>query len=244
MTEAEWLACEDARAMVGYAARPMSERQLKLFACACCRRVEHLLLFETSRTALVTVEEAAEGLIPEVDVGSAGCEAHDTELRIEAVIDGGESDEEVSDTIAQCGADGRAVLQAARAAAAIADSHLVRHSLPHVLGSTAAAAAWSTASGTYDPAAGLAEQKDQVRVLRDIFGNPFRPVAFAPEWRTGTAVTLARQMYESRDFGAMAILADALQDAGCDSDEVLRHCREPGTHVRGCWVCDLVLGKE
>jgi hypothetical protein len=51
-------------------------------------------------------------------------------------------------------------------------------------------------------------------------------------------------MYESRDFGAMPILADALQDAGCASDDVLSHCRGPGPHVRGCWVVDLMLGKE
>jgi hypothetical protein len=81
--------------------------------------------------------------------------------------------------------------------------------------------------------------------LRDIFGNPFRPVAFSPEWRTDTAVTLARTMYESREFGAMPILADALQDAGCDSDGILSHCRDTNAnHVRGCWVVDLVLGKE
>ena len=82
-------------------------------------------------------------------------------------------------------------------------------------------------------------------LLRDIFGNPFRPVAFAPEWRTDTAVAFARTMYESRDFSAMPILADALQDAGCDSDDILAHCRDTSlTHVRGCWVADLVLGKE
>ncbi|QEG25961.1 hypothetical protein GobsT_06960 [Gemmata obscuriglobus] len=51
-------------------------------------------------------------------------------------------------------------------------------------------------------------------------------------------------MYESRDFGAMPVLADALQDAGCDSDDILNHCRGDGVHVRGCWVVDLVLGKE
>ncbi|VTR96030.1 Uncharacterized protein OS=Sorangium cellulosum (strain So ce56) GN=sce5710 PE=4 SV=1 [Gemmata massiliana] len=82
-----------------------------------------------------------------------------------------------------------------------------------------------------------------VAMARDIFGNPFRPVAFSPSWRTSTAVALASQMYESRDFGALPILADALQDAGCDSAEVLDHCRGPGPHVRGCWVVDLVLGK-
>jgi hypothetical protein len=80
--------------------------------------------------------------------------------------------------------------------------------------------------------------------LHEIFGNPFRPIPFLPEWRTDTALTLARQMYDSRDFSAMPILADALQDAGCDSDDILSHCRGAGaTHVRGCWAVDLVLGK-
>jgi hypothetical protein len=87
-----------------------------------------------------------------------------------------------------------------------------------------------------DPATGSA-------LVCDIFGNPFRPVPFSPEWRTDTTLTLARQMYESRDFSAMPILADALQDAGCESAEILDHCRGPGPHVRGCWCVDLVLGK-
>ena len=80
--------------------------------------------------------------------------------------------------------------------------------------------------------------------VRDVFGNPFRRSTFDPDWRTDTAVLLARQMYESRDFSAMPILADALQDAGCDNPDVLNHCRGGGPHVRGCWVVDLVLGKE
>ena len=79
---------------------------------------------------------------------------------------------------------------------------------------------------------------------RDIFGNPFRPVSFHSAWRTDTAVSLARGMYESREFGAMPILADALQDAGCEDEQILNHCRDVNQpHVRGCWVCDLVLGK-
>ncbi len=88
------------------------------------------------------------------------------------------------------------------------------------------------------------EREAQCAVVREIFGNPFRPVAFDPEWRTDTAVSLARGMYESRDFSAMPILADALQDAGCENTEILTHCRdETLTHVRGCWAVDLVLGK-
>ncbi len=84
-----------------------------------------------------------------------------------------------------------------------------------------------------------------LRLFHDIFPNPFRPVTFAPEWRTEAAVGIAAQMYDSRDFGNMPVLADALQDAGCELPEVLAHCRDPhGVHVRGCWVVDLVLGKS
>ncbi|WP_052552365.1 hypothetical protein [Gemmata sp. SH-PL17] len=86
---------------------------------------------------------------------------------------------------------------------------------------------------------------EMCHTLRDIFGNPFRPVRFSPEWRTNTALALAERMYAARDFGTLPVLADALQDAGCDNEMILNHCRDPlALHVRGCWVVDLVLGKE
>ncbi|MFO0852374.1 MAG: hypothetical protein U0871_28010 [Gemmataceae bacterium] len=81
-------------------------------------------------------------------------------------------------------------------------------------------------------------------LVRDIVGNPFRPVAFDPGWRTSTAVALARQMYDARDFGLLPVLADALEEAGCDAAALLAHCRGPGPHVRGCWAVDLVLGNS
>jgi len=80
-------------------------------------------------------------------------------------------------------------------------------------------------------------------LIREVVGNPFRPIAFDPSWRTEAVVGLARGMYESRDFAPMPVLADALEDAGCADADILSHCREPGLHVRGCWVVDLVLGK-
>jgi hypothetical protein len=79
---------------------------------------------------------------------------------------------------------------------------------------------------------------------RDIFGNPFRQVVFDTKWRTEHTVGIAAKMYDEREFAAMPILADALEEAGCDNHDILIHCREPGVHVRGCWVVDLVLGKE
>ncbi|MFO0823473.1 MAG: hypothetical protein U0792_10210 [Gemmataceae bacterium] len=69
-------------------------------------------------------------------------------------------------------------------------------------------------------------------------------MAFDAEWRSDTALSLAKHIYEARDFAQMPILADALQDAGCDNTDILNHCRDPKqVHVRGCWVVDLVLGK-
>ena len=85
---------------------------------------------------------------------------------------------------------------------------------------------------------------DSCYLTRCVFGNPFRPVAVDPAWLTPAVVALARGIYEERAFDRMPILADALQDAGCDNDDILNHCRDDGPHVRGCWVVDLVLGKE
>ena len=85
----------------------------------------------------------------------------------------------------------------------------------------------------------------QSQLLRDIFGNPFHPVIFDPNWRTSTAIALARGIYDERAFDRLPILADALQDAGCENEDILNHLRDPNaTHVRGCWALDLVLGKE
>jgi hypothetical protein len=88
------------------------------------------------------------------------------------------------------------------------------------------------------------EFEAQSNLIRDLFGNPFRPIALDPSWLTSTATALARLMYDSRDFSAMPILADALQDAGCDNADILDHCRGPGPHVRGCWVVDKLLSRE
>jgi hypothetical protein len=85
-----------------------------------------------------------------------------------------------------------------------------------------------------------AEADTHQRLLEDIE----RAVAFDPAWRTEYTVGIASKMYQERDFTAMPILSDALEDAGCDNSDILVHCREPGVHVRGCWIVDLVLAKE
>jgi hypothetical protein len=88
------------------------------------------------------------------------------------------------------------------------------------------------------------ECSEQCHLLRDIFGNPFRPVCVDSAWLASTVLSLATGIYQERAFDRMPILADALQDAGCDNEDILNHCRQPGEHVRGCWVVDLLLGKS
>ena len=84
----------------------------------------------------------------------------------------------------------------------------------------------------------------QCDLVRCVFGNPFRPVVPDPVWLTSDVVLLASGVYEEKAFDRLPILADALQDAGCDNHDVLQHCRGVGPHTRGCWVVDLVLGKS
>ena len=85
---------------------------------------------------------------------------------------------------------------------------------------------------------------EECRIVRDIFGNPFRPITIDPRWLTSTVVDISNAIYDERAFDKMPILADALMDAGCDCEEILNHCRGDGPHVRGCWVVDLLLGKK
>jgi hypothetical protein len=92
-------------------------------------------------------------------------------------------------------------------------------------------------------AAEAEEAPHLLALFRDVFGNPYRKVAFKSAWRTPDVKALAKGIYEEKAFDRMPILADALQDAGCDNDDILTHCRGTTPHVRGCWVVDLVLEK-
>jgi len=85
----------------------------------------------------------------------------------------------------------------------------------------------------------------QLDLVRDIFGPvPFRPIPFFRRWLTSTVKALATAIYENRRFEDLPILADALEDAGCNQQDILGHLRGGGEHVRGCWALDLALGKE
>ena len=94
---------------------------------------------------------------------------------------------------------------------------------------------------------GFSERLYQSSVVRDLFGNHFRRVTAVPSWLTwneSTATKIAQAIYTDRAFDRLPVLADALEEAGCHDPDILAHCRQPGEHVRGCWLVDLLVGKE
>ena len=106
------------------------------------------------------------------------------------------------------------------------------------------AESWSRLIVRQQPAALKPSAPEQANLVREVIGNPFRPVTLEPRWLSSTVLDLARTIYDERVYERMPILADALLDAGCDSEEIINHCQGAAPHVRGCWVVDLLLGKE
>jgi hypothetical protein len=230
MTEGEWLACSDPKPMLEFLRGRASERKLRLFACACVRRLWHLLADARSRRAVEVAERYADG--------QAGAE----DLRL-AVIGA----ENVADALA---GSATTVGQEAQASAAHAafSATLTAEVAADYSAANAASAAYHAATAAAAPSAARAREAERARqadLLREIFGNPVRPTPVVPAWlawNDGMAVKLARAIYEERAFDRLPILADALEEAGCDNAGLLGHLRGPGPHVRGCWALDLLLG--
>jgi hypothetical protein len=121
----------------------------------------------------------------------------------------------------------------------------------HETASWTSSAAAQTVAEAYNQEERLRENYYQSRLLRDILVNPFRPATFNRSWLTPTVMSLAAVIYEERhlpsgrfDNGRLAVLADALEEAGCDDADILGHLRGGGDHVRGCWALDLVLDRK
>ncbi|MDB5309893.1 MAG: hypothetical protein JWO38_4095 [Gemmataceae bacterium] len=228
MTEAEWLAATDPSQMLEFLADRLDERGLMLFGAACCRRQWGLFTADC-RQAIEAAELYADGK-------SSADQLRAARNAIERV----EPSESLAWWIAWLATfDSPAALE-----------YQAKFPLDVPRGNMLAALKGQLCERIYIGLKGLVpkpiiftELAAHAILLRDVVGNPFRPVTLSPCWLTATVTSLARQIYESWDFSPMPILADALQDAGCDSADVLMHCRVPGPHVRGCWVVDWVLGK-
>jgi hypothetical protein len=215
VTEPEWLASHDPLEMLAILEPwvvdgDVSERQLRLFVCACSRRLWHLLTDER-RKHIELAERFVDGKAPEEEITAGRQEIY-------RVGSGRELTDGEPAFACWCILEG----------SGYGGPDYYRMDILEAL------------SAKFEAEEGVA----QAALLRDIVGNPFSPVAFNSAWRTELSAGIASRMYEERDFAGMPILADALEEAGCDNADILAHCREPGAHVRGCWVVDHVLSKR
>jgi hypothetical protein len=265
MTDTEWLNCDDPFAMLmSMQARPSgrtlrmfvydkedptpipmarkpSDRKLRLFACICARRVWFLMTERCSRDAVIAAEQFAEGVVDRRTLAKARKLMHADfrnrqrrAVQRQARIETANLERAEARARAWAGAwdTARATVCADARAAACDAANAAAVTLTSV---------WGTTVTRREEAA------RQASILRELFGNPFRPVVLEPSWlgwNDGTVSKLARNVYERRVFDRLPILADALEEAGCTDADVLNHCRQPGEHVRGCWVVDLILGKS
>jgi hypothetical protein len=222
MTEADWNNCTEPQPMLEFLRGGSSDRKLRLFAVACCRRITSMLTAE-SIDALDVAERFADGLADNAERKAARA----------AVI--------VADTTRHVAFSDPVLRHYLGPAKNTAGRALARKvwdgTRLAARGSLHVAACGNTPRR--EP-----EQATQVGYLRCIFGSPFRPVTLDSIWQTGTVVSLAQSIYDERAFERMPVLADALEDAGCTDPSILEHCRGGGQHVRGCWLVDLVLSKE
>jgi hypothetical protein len=218
MDEITWLSCADPDDMLQFLQGKVSDRKLRLFACACCRRIWDLIPNDSSRQAVRISERFADS------------EATIAELEAAFVV----ADRAVS---VQGGLPSYHAADAARLSA-----HPEMRGLADGTATAAAMAGAGGGEGYWDKYND--EKACQCNLFGDLVGNPFRPVTIHPVWLTSTVVSLAQSIYDNRRFEDMPILADGLEDAGCDNAEMLEHARSGGEHVRGGWLVDLLLQKE
>lgn len=248
MTEAEWLTCADPGEMLWFLEQKqkkppkrkwpkLTERKQQLFACACCRRIWHWLVDERSRRAVEVAERSADGSVTNEELVAAAADAY-----------GAATDDRAYDNDA-VGAPEYAALytigiyDSTGAISTMTPSFNAWNAADNTAGAIANRASLKAPDEGAWEAAYCAEMLAQADLVRDIVGNPFRPVTLNPAWLTPNVIELAQAIYDDRAFDQMGELADALHDAGCDNNEILSHCRGPGPNVRGCWVIDLVLGQ-
>ncbi len=239
MTEREWLEGSDPSPMLTWLnERDASARKFRLFTCAAARSLWHLMTRELARETVIAAEQFADGEL--IDAQRRACaEALRATYPPRMTPDNPVSAEYLAGMVAFYCAWSNSITPRA-------GLHLNRHGSESVVHWVPFALVLAE-TGLWDQPAGqpiaVAEARRQCRLVWDIFGNPFRPVAADPSWLTSAVVGLARGMYADRAFEVLPILADALQDAGCEDEQLLGHCLGTGPHVRGCWVVDLVLGK-
>jgi hypothetical protein len=207
-----------------------SGRKLRLFACACCRRVWPRLSDEC-KSFVEIAERHADGLASSEELATARSAAR---TRVPAWVY-----DSALDPPAEF------LMSMGITAALSADSFDSALNAARLLGEAGSYKHGQLLFGTYFRVSRKmrkAEADAQAALIEEMFGSVKSTID--RNWCSADVVGIAQSIYDERAFDRLPILADALEDAGCDNADILNHCRSGGEHVRGCWVVDLVLGKE
>jgi hypothetical protein len=240
MTEGEWQACTDPKPMLEFLRDKTRERKLRLFACACWRRIWSGFTHDSSRRAVECLEMFEVGTLSMEELSKAAQKAQDAtqDFSLDQNFSAAKAAAHAVSFSLPAGdwwLDTDAVSNARHAALYCA---FALNGIPRDYDEGYEGEEGNDEAGDWLQ---KVEETEQCHILREIIGNPFRPIS---AWLTPKVKTLAQAIYDDRAFERLPELADALAEAGSSNQDILSHCRGPGPHVRGCWVVDLVLGKE
>lgn len=230
MNETQWLTCQDPVVLLDYLEGKASERKLRLFACACVRRCWRCFRnVRGMRDAIETAERVADGEVVNLE-----------ELRTQAEMIAGDApwfEAPAYQAAAATLLDSAA--EAARSAREYIRQQAVREAANEVV-------SWMD-EARVNREASDAENAGQCELIREVFGNPFRPTIIQTHWlqfANGTPAAMARQFYDERQFDHLPYLSDALTDGDCTDEVLLAHLRAECGHVRGCWALDALLAQK
>lgn len=233
MSEQDWFSCGEPLQMLEHLRGKVSDRKFRLFTVGCCRRASEFLNKDKYLPALLTfIEKLSDNEGTEI-VLSTEAPNQEGVSRIQFAADAILA---LAPTVPEGEPDPYSCLR----------SSLVHRDSWIAAWNTVSAVAFQFASlrdrhGSYQSV--LLSMKD---VVLDLFSSPFRPPNLDPAWLAwngGAVRRLVQGIYSDGDFSYMSILADALEDAGCDNVDLLQHCRGESHHFKGCWAIDLLLNK-
>ncbi len=219
MTEQEWQQCDDPKRMLEFLLGKVSNRKLRLYTVACAHRVWQRLDDERTRNAVEIAEQFADDQVPSQALIRARSAVRSAERS-------GQGTWHPAGFVAWCA---------------------TRHTIHTAACEATECVIWNPVEKNSCFVHLVEESLRLARLCRCVFGSPQRALSLEPgllAWNEGIVTKIAQGIYADRAFDRLPVLADALEEAGCDDNNILNHCRQSGEHVRGCWVVDLILGKE
>ena len=227
MDDVSWEATNDLNEMLDAIQGKVSERKLRLFACACIRSLWVSIGQNMSPYTMVNDAES----FADFSDQNQGRRMHSIRVALYHTME-----------VSRRYHDDAATLSRFRAEQSLfkKDAWEAAREVQRAVEIAVVAAARPEEAQEFDHII----RQDMANLLRDIIGNPYFPIYFLPNWQSTEAVALATTVYQGRTFDLLPQLGNIIENSGCSESTILNHCRSCGQHVRGCWIIDMVLNKQ